>query len=212
MSKRNIYVVGGSDGYANWMEGRIVDDMRDADLVVFTGGEDVNPELYGKRPHPTTWFSRQRDRLEVEEFEEARDRNKKIIGICRGSQLMCALAGGILVQHQRHPMIHSIKTSDGRTIYTTSTHHQRQYPWGGKKPNFKLLAWAPSRFSPFSQGEGKEDNMANSKRPEAEIVLYPDIKALAIQGHPEMVYPARTEWEQEFIGYCREQLDSHMRT
>lgn len=206
---RKIFVVGGGRGYMNWMQGRQVGRMKEADLVVFTGGEDVNPEVYGKKAHPLTGFNRVRDRYEMIAFEEAQERNKKIIGICRGSQLMCALAGGILVQHQQHPWIHPILTENGRRIFTTSTHHQRQFPWGGKKPRFKLLAWATPRFSPFSQGEGFGDDMADRK-PEAEVVLYPDIKALAIQGHPEMVYPAGNVWEQNFIGFCREQLNNLM--
>jgi len=206
---RKIYIVGGGRGYANWMQGELVDDMRKADLVLFTGGEDVDPKLYGKKEHPLTYFNSRRDNFEKGAFEEAKKLNKKLIGICRGAQLLCVLAGGILVQHQAHPWVHPIKTKDGNEIWTTSTHHQRQYPWGGKKPKFVLLGWAPSGFSPYSQGEGFKDNM-ESKKPEAEIVLYPEIKALAIQGHPEMAYPVETKWEEQFIGYCREQLDNLM--
>jgi len=205
---RKIYVVGYGRGYANWMQGEIVDDMRDSDLVVFTGGEDVNPALYAKRAHPTSYWSERRDNFEVGAFREARRLDKKMVGICRGAQLLCVLAGGILVQNQHHPWAHPIRTSDGRDIITTSTHHQRQYPWGGKKPKFVLLGSAPAGFSPYSEGTGRHDNMTG--KPEAEIVLYPDIKALAIQGHPEMAYPAQSDWEEEFIEYCRDQLDNLM--
>jgi hypothetical protein len=205
---RKIYVVGHQRPYVNWMEGELVDNIRDADLVVFTGGEDVNPALYGKTAHKLTWFNQQRDVYEAEHFNYAQDEGKKIIGICRGAQLLCALAGGILVQHQSHPWEHKMTTADGREIITTSTHHQRQYPWGGKKPRFELLAWA-NNLSPYAEGENMQDNMKDDK-PEAEIVLYPDIKALAIQGHPEYAYPSLKPWEGEFIGYCREQLNNLM--
>jgi len=67
----------------------------------------------------------------------------------------------------------------------------------------------PAGFSPYSQGESYQDNMRD-KHPEAEIVLYPDIKALAIQPHPEMAYPMRSEWEYNFIKFCRGQLDRLM--
>lgn len=190
------------------MEGELVGDIHDAELVVFTGGEDIDPAIYGKNPHKQTWFNRARDNYEIQMFNLAREEGKKIVGICRGAQLTCALAGGILVQHQHHPWKHEIITNDGRKITTTSTHHQRQYPWGGKKPNFELLAWA-NHLSPFAEGESKADNLQNGS-PEAEIVLYPDVKALAIQGHPEFAYPYLQPWEEEFIGYCREQLNNLM--
>jgi hypothetical protein len=206
---RNIYVVGYGASYANWMQGELVPEMEDADLVVFTGGEDISPALYGKQANRSTWFSSRRDTFEVAEFEKARKLDKKLIGICRGAQLFCALAGGILVQDQRHPFIHPMLTKDGREVLTSSMHHQRMYPWGGKKPRFVLLAWAPAGYSPYSHGESKTDNMKDDK-PEPEVVLFPDIKGLAIQGHPEMAYPAESPWEHSFIGYCREQLDKLM--
>ncbi len=113
---RKIYVVGGSNGYANWMEGEIVSTMQEADLVVFTGGEDVNPALYDKRAHPATYFNRRRDSEEIVAFDDARSLNKKIVGVCRGAQLLCALAGGILVQNQTHPWVHSMAISEDDNI------------------------------------------------------------------------------------------------
>lgn len=191
------------------MQGTIVPNIEDADLVLFTGGEDISPKLYGKKAHPATYFNAQRDSYEVEAFKYARELDKKLIGICRGAQLFCAMAGGILVQHQRHAWTHPMMTSDGNEILTNSLHHQRAYPWGGKKPRFELLAWASDGYrSPFSYGEDSDDDL--SDKPDAEIVLYPDIKALAIQGHPEMAYPPDNEHELTFVAYCRQQLDKLM--
>lgn len=81
---RKIYVVGNSTGYIRWMDGELVDNMKDADLVVFTGGEDVDPQLYGDPRNPTTSSNLTRDRYEVLEFNEALELKKHIIGICRG--------------------------------------------------------------------------------------------------------------------------------
>lgn len=205
---RKIYVVGGGWGYARWMEGRPVDNMREADLVVFTGGEDINPEIYGKKAHPSTYFNTRRDKYELDALAAAKEMKKPIVGICRGAQLLCAAVGGILVQNQRHPWIHPMKTEHGE-ILTNSMHHQRAYPWGDKHLKFELLGWADPGYSPFSQGEGWKDNMDDG-RPEAEVVLYPEIKALAIQGHPEMAFPVEHQWEKNFINFCRLQLDRTM--
>lgn len=207
---RKIHVVGTGRAYAAWMQGDLIGDPEKADLFVFTGGEDVNPELYGKKKHPFTWFSN-RDVIEKEYFDYAVEHGKKMVGICRGAQLLCALSGGILVQHQEHPYLHDMFTSTGEPITTTSTHHQRQFPWGGKKPKFELLAWTKPGFSSYSQGESKEDDMYDPETPEAEVVLYPETLSLSIQGHPEHAYPSFAPWEEKFIGYCRTQLDRLMK-
>src|SRR6266702_4767702 len=68
---KNIYVVGGDVSYINWMQGQSVSKMEDADLVVFTGGEDVDPAIYGDLPHPTTRFNTKRDTYEIAEFQKA---------------------------------------------------------------------------------------------------------------------------------------------
>ena len=189
------------------MEGQLVREMEEADLVVFTGGEDVTPYLYGAKPHKATYYNYDRDEAEIDAFIDARKLNKKIIGICRGAQLLCVLAGGTLVQHQQHPFYHEVHTSEGEAIRVTSAHHQRMYPWGRRQPEFELLAWAEN-LSPFSHGSSPDDDMRG--KPEAEICLFPTINSLAIQSHPEMVFPLLFPWEHRFIGYCRQLLDVHM--
>lgn len=207
---RKIYVVGKDYRYANWMEGKIVKYMANADLVVFTGGADVHPSLYGARPHPTTYTSWARDQKEIEEYQKAKKLGKKLIGICRGAQLLCVMAGGSLVQDSRHGQRHRMHTSTGNDIIVNSLHHQRQYPWGWKKPNFELLGWCDVKTSPWSDGQSMTDSLEG--KPEVEVALYPDIDALAIQSHPEMAYPVRVRWEQDFVDYCRNILDNHMNT
>lgn len=208
---RKIYVVGGSEGYANWMQGVIVETMEEADLVVFTGGEDVDPSLYGKSAHPQTFFNRERDIDEMAEFLKAEKLKKPMIGICRGSQFLCVMAGGILVQHQRHPNWHPIETNDGRVIMVTSTHHQRQYPWVLEEGSFKVIGWC--NISPYSQGENDKDDLSgNPKTPseeleEVEICYYPKINALAIQSHPEIVYGRQDKDCKTYIEYVGELLN-----
>lgn len=206
--KRRIYVVGKDFNYASWMEGRLVSEMKQADLVVFTGGEDVGSYLYHQRPHPATFSNAMRDEREIREFKEARSLGKKMIGICRGAQFLCVMAGGTLVQHQRHPYVHAMETK-GKPIIVTSSHHQRQYPWGGAKPRFNLIGWT-NNLSPFSKGESNQIDLTG--QPEVEMALYPDIDALAIQSHPEYVYPVIKGWEKEYVNFCRDLLDIHMKS
>jgi GMP synthase-like glutamine amidotransferase len=205
--KRKIYVVGGSDHYANWMQGSVVDTVEESDLVLFTGGEDVHPVLYGETAHRATWPNLIRDKFEIRYYEKAKRLGKPMIGICRGAQLLCVLAGGSLVQHQSHPSVHEILTKDGRKIEVTSLHHQRQYPWGNRGAKVELIGWSDN-LSPFNHGADPTIDLSGKE--EVEIARYPDSKALAIQSHPEMCYPTMSTWEKKYLDYCRELLDDHM--
>ncbi len=209
MSDRKIYIVGvWGNEYANWCQGRIVRDMEDADIVLFTGGEDVTPSLYGKRSHHTTANNRMRDAEEVAEFRSAVEMGKPMLGICRGAQFLCVMAGGQLVQHQHHPFVHEVTTNDGRKIKVTSTHHQRQYIQNLAPEKVELLAWA-EHLSPYAFGESDNDKLDEDK--EVEIAYYPEIKALGIQSHPEYVYPCKEPWHEEYIAYCRELFNKYLK-
>lgn len=180
------YVIGGDIKYANWTESRIVYDIQDSDLVIVTGGEDVNPARYGEGVHPLTCFNDTRDGLEFAEIDKAILLGKKLLGVCRGSQALCVAAGGKLVQHQNNPaFLHPMETRDGETIIVSSTHHQAQWPWGLPNGHAELIGWSvgASEFHEGADGEAMDINGY-----EVEVVHYPKIKALAIQPHPEMLY------------------------
>lgn len=208
-TKRKIYVVGSSVGYANWMQGELVRRMEDADLVLFTGGEDVDPSLYGEAHHPLTGSNLTRDEYEMAEFNKARKLNKKLIGICRGAQFLCAMSGGILVQHQenRH-WIHEMLTSDNKKLAITSTHHQAQYPWTMPAEDYKVIGWSVG-LSRFHEG-GNREELPMTKEKEVEIVYYPKTNALGIQSHPECMFGSNEPQCLESIRWHRELLDKHM--
>ena len=78
----------------------------DADQVVetcdgflFTGGQDVSPELYGmKDATGTIVASAERDKLESLLLSKALQADKAVLGICRGLQFVNAFLGGTLWQ------------------------------------------------------------------------------------------------------------------
>jgi putative glutamine amidotransferase len=70
------------------------------DAVVFAGGADLDPALYGAEPHDATGSVRAgRDAAEAPLMRAALDRDLPVLGICRGMQLMSVVCGGSLVQH-----------------------------------------------------------------------------------------------------------------
>jgi len=70
------------------------------DALIFSGGSDLGPELYGQDPHPETFgVHEERDRAELTLLEAALDRDMPVLAICRGSQVLNVACGGDLVQH-----------------------------------------------------------------------------------------------------------------
>ncbi len=205
---RKIFVVGHGLDYANWCEGVITNKIEEADLVLFTGGEDVDPRFYNEvNRHPYTYSNAYRDVQEKRVFAYAQELGKKMLGICRGSQFLCAMAGGKLVQHQENPAyIHSLKTISGDKVFISSTHHQAMYPWGLPEADYKVLAWTEG-MSPIHEN-GDEKEIVNGIVPgnkECEIVYFKNNPSLNIQGHPEMLF-GRDEFEPT-IKYCRNLLN-----
>lgn len=94
-----------------------------ANAIVFTGGEDINPEIYKQKRCPYTYISESRDIFEIDTYTKFN--NKLFIGICRGAQLLHALKGGDLVQHinSEHGGYHTVKYGD-EVVCVNSLHHQ----------------------------------------------------------------------------------------
>ena len=77
--------------YYNWLA------LDEAKLVIFTGGADINPAIYGQANKYSS-LSPERDTAEIEVLRRSIVLGKKILGVCRGHQLINAYLGGILVQ------------------------------------------------------------------------------------------------------------------
>lgn len=180
---KNVYVVGGDVNYANWFDDyKITKKLEDSDLVIFTGGEDVHPSLYGEPVGKRTYCNLKRDLAEKKIFEKAKALKIPMIGICRGSQFLCVMNGGKLVQHQNNPeYIHDVKTAYHGTLKITSTHHQAAYPFNLSKYEYNIIGWTEN-LSEFHL-DGNDNELKPEK--ECEIVEYYRSKSLGIQGHPE---------------------------
>lgn len=83
-----VYVVGNALHYSCFIENsELTDNLEDADVVLFTGGEDVDPSLYGCEKHITTYSNLKRDLAEKEIFEKVR-KDQLCVGICRGLRII----------------------------------------------------------------------------------------------------------------------------
>lgn len=194
--KIKVYVVGYAKDYASFLfDYEQVNDIKDAELVIFTGGEDVDPEMYNMKKHPTTFCNIRRDLAEKAVFDSIRH-DQLVVGICRGSQFLCVMNGGILIQDlQNHAMAgtHEITNEKGEIFKITSTHHQAQCPYWMNPEYYKLLFWASPKRSYKYAGfcpEGQMWKHWNDEWQEPEIVEYHvpgKPVCIGIQGHPEIM-------------------------
>jgi putative glutamine amidotransferase len=69
------------------------------DGILFAGGNDVSPHLYGQEPYPTTkHVSDFRDQTELQLMKWALEDGKPMLCICRGMELLNIVQGGTLWQ------------------------------------------------------------------------------------------------------------------
>jgi putative glutamine amidotransferase len=121
------------------------------DGVLFTGGGDIDPALYGGVPHATVHeIDPDRDQMEIHLVRRAVERGGPFLGICRGLQVINVALGGSLYTHiqDQHPnalkhdffpghprnfLAHPIKVDEGTTlagildqpvVQVNSLHHQ----------------------------------------------------------------------------------------
>lgn len=157
------------------------------DVCLFHGGHDIWAGMYGETPVPENETPRlnPRDIIERKIAEACIERGVPMIGICRGAQLLCILAGGSLFQHvDGHRKDHALVTESGTIIPATpQSHHQMMRC---TKTSFEPLAWTPERLSTVVKVGAEADATEDWEESwEIEIAYFPVIQGLAIQPHPE---------------------------
>jgi putative glutamine amidotransferase len=98
-----------------------IEEILDAlDAVIFSGGSDVDPELYGAEPHPETDVPHlHRDAAELALLHAALERDMPTLAICRGFQLLNVARGGDLIQHLPEEVGHDVH----KEVPGEFTHH-----------------------------------------------------------------------------------------
>lgn len=70
------------------------------DAIIFTGGGDLDPNLYGGTVHPTMYtLDEERDHAEIALARAALQHDLPILAICRGLQVFNVAMGGTLYPH-----------------------------------------------------------------------------------------------------------------
>ena len=162
-----------------------------AAFVVFPGGADINPKLYGEEPLERTHFKEQSDNCDLSMWEKVKDDNEIFkIGICRGAQFLNVMNGGKLWQHVDNHALGLRKThraynllpipkseySKSKVLQLNSLHHQMMIP----HPKGHVLCIANEGNNFYSADEHRQPDGHDP-----EVVWYPETKSLCFQPHPE---------------------------
>ena len=177
---------------AGWKQVLNPKEVNRATLVVFTGGEDVTPSLYGEGKHTHTYSNFGRDMREAKAYKEFLASPK--VGICRGHQFLAVMNGCKLIQHaDGHAGSHDalIETPSGlKTMEVSSTHHQQvKEPLGSEDINYILLGF--SDLSTYKEGTDKYNIKTKlskdqlDRQSDVEAIYFPESRSLGFQFHPE---------------------------
>lgn len=177
--------------------------MESVDGLLLTGGEDVDPELYGQPRHERlSTVNRRRDDTEIALVQAARESGKPVLAICRGPQLLNVALGGTLIQdiqacvpgaldhdaggvHDvRDIRAHTVTLEPGSRvaeavgatrIEVNSLHHQSILD---PAPGLKVTGLAPDGIIEAVESEGD------------------DWWVLAVQWHPEEMTYSPAPWDR----------------
>jgi gamma-glutamyl-gamma-aminobutyrate hydrolase PuuD len=184
MKTIKIYHVQKNANYSSWIQNReLVTDPKDADIIFFEGGEDVDPSLYGQKIGKHTSFNRIRDDHEKEIFEQFPTKLKW--GTCRGVQFLSVMNGAKMIQHVTgHSCTHNIvDNKTGEYLTVPCGHHQMVYPFDLPVTEYEIIAQSLTpRSNTYLDGDNKEIEFVPV---EPEIVYYLKTHSLGVQFHPE---------------------------
>ncbi len=192
-----------------------VQEVYDADLVVFGGGADINPFLYGEKRNPSTYVDYEADQADIKTLRQCGDYQSKV-GVCRGGQFLNVMVGnGTLWQHvtdhgiggvHAAKKIYEDKTYDflPAMLDVTSTHHQMMRP--GETGE---VVYAANRAL-SKENEKNVITYEKDKRPDkwddAEVVFYPDRLTCCWQPHPEYNTVGNYGNKEAFIQFVCDKL------
>lgn len=185
-------------------EGAIAQLVDVMDGFILTGGDDVAPALYGEeRMLECDESCAERDAMERILFPMALEKNRSVLGICRGLQLMNVLLGGSLYQ-------------DLATQHPSQIVHRQSPPYDVPIHNVALVEEAP-----LAQLLGKSQLGVNSCHHQAIKALAPSLQAMAwspdglieaacmpekrfvwgLQWHPEFAYRVSEDSKKIFNAF-----------
>ncbi len=180
------------------------------DGVLFAGGEDVDPALYGEeKRYETVHVNRERDDFEQRLLDRALHHRLPILGICRGAQLINVKFGGTLYQdlerdvnpelehrqaENRGDTIHTVTLTDPASRLAEDFHGS----WGVNSIHHQAIKRLGRGLKVTAHSE---DGLVEAVEAAND---YPFL--LAVQWHPEEItaQPEQRRIFERFVSVCRQ--------
>jgi putative glutamine amidotransferase len=171
------------------------------DGVLFTGGDDLAPALFGETRHPkAVAVDPERERFELALIAEVERRRLPALGVCMGSQLMNVHRGGSLIQYLPDEAIaEAIEHRHlGDNRYRHSVRIEPGTALGQAIGKTEIIANSRHKQSVRKLGRGLK---VNAIAPDGVIEGFEDPSLplfLAVQWHPENLAASMPEHQAPF--------------
>ncbi len=161
---------------------------RDFDGFLFTGGQDLDPALYGEQKLDCCGeLSPARDRMEAAMFQAAFSSGKPILGICRGLQMINVCLGGSLWQ-------------DLPSQRPESRNHRMERPYDRAEHPVKLSGPLEALYARKTLGVNSCHHQGiKSLAPGLEPMALADDGLMEAFFHPEQAFLWAVQWHPEFF-------------
>ncbi len=161
------------------------------DALILSGGQDVNPLMYGQEPGLKLLNTNiKRDEYEIELIKAAIKQKKPLLGVCRGMQIYNVALGGSLYQDLEDYEQLSVQHVQQSTTYKyTHTVDLKYDSWIGETlgENIVVNSYHHQAINQLSD-QLRAVGFAKDGVIEAAEHLNPDLHHYLIQWHPEWMY------------------------
>lgn len=179
--------------------------LQHIDGLLIPGGDDVDPMLYGERPHPKLEkVNRAFDEFELAALRIAVERGIPVLGICRGHQLMNVFRGGTLWQDipaqaaSGTDILHRLRV-DGSSSLCTHVIHLEPDTFIGELLSSPTIEVNSYHHQAIKQLGNDLRITANSPDGIVEAIESTSGPLFAgVQFHPEKMLPERAEFGRIF--------------
>ncbi len=188
---KKILIAGYEHGYDNYVKALndcgadaavtlAPDSLDDYGGLLLPGGGDINPGLYGQKNCGSRSIDDGLDQAQLWLLSRFAAKNKPVLGICRGIQLINVYFGGTLIQHLTKTAVHQQPQGDvfHPTILTPGSMLQKLYG------TCRIMTNSNHHQAVLRPGRGLIP-VAFSSDQVTEAVIHQSLPVLGIQWHPE---------------------------